>query len=374
MPIISLKIAGKTATGDGTKIVCMNDDYDVRLDLENCDTFIQLPVKKLIIKSGTDYQESDIKAIEQDGVTCWQAHLPMFDCQKSVELGVCGKESENADPTYVSKSAVFECTKSVLCGAIVFKGEPKLEKLTATENVIYKASDKNVDGFYEVEVSVTPVPTEQRTVELSMAGGNQLIEPSSAVRAMSQVVVTKPLALIPENIRKGQSIGGVVGTYDKVLTETEIYTDGEYSPPVGVDGFSKVIVNVGNANYAKLLRIGDVFTYTYDTSVNIVTDTPGIVKYENDGSRIIFTVIGTGSCSIILRDFDSEGNVIKTVHYAVLVTVDRDSMLPMEVSDPVSMQGYLNTGEVGTILKYTGNNYSEFGLVHNGLYIIQEVE
>lgn len=56
--------------------------------------------------------------------------------------------------------------------------------------------------------------TEQtKTVDLSMASGNQVISPDSG-KVLSKVTITKPDTLIPENIKKDITIGGVVGTLE----------------------------------------------------------------------------------------------------------------------------------------------------------------
>lgn len=374
MPIINLKIQGKQAIGDGTKIVCMNSDYVVRFEFLDCETLLELPIKKLVIKAGTEYQEAAIEEVVDSGQTFWQASLPIFDCRKSVELGVCGKETEDAKPKFTSKPATFECSKSILCGALVLKGDPKLSRLEVDSNGLYTASDWGADGFYEVYVAVSDYISEARTVSLSMANGNQFIYPSRAGALLSEVVITKPITMIPSNIKKGVDIGGVVGTYETVLTETEIFSDGEYTPPAGTDGFSKVTVNVGTNNLVKSLHINDTFTYDYDTSVNITIDVPGIIKYENDGDLIIFTAIKDGSCSIVVKDFDSSGKVVKTLHYAVIVNTEAGYLTPVEASSTVEMQNYLNIGVVGTVVKYVGETSNMDGFIQGALYIIEEEE
>ena len=372
MPIINLKLQGKQAVGDGTKIVSMNGDYVVRLECDDCDAFVALPIKKLVLKTGTIYQESNIDVDTIDSITILQASLPIFEYQKTVEIGVYGKETEKGDPVYTSKPAVFECDKSVLSGVVVLKREPELGSIDITKNGEYLAADSEVDGFYKVNVAVSSTPAEVRTVELSMAGGSQVVDPSSADRVMSQVVITKPIALVPGNIRAGYTIGGVVGTYDKILTETEVYTDGDYIPPAGYDGFSRVSVRVGASNYTKLLRVGESFSYLYNTSVNITLDTMGVVKYENNGEAIIFTAMNKGSCSIILKDFDASGNIVNTVHYAIVAELESDKMLPVEASDVDTMELYLKEGTAGCVIKYTG--VSTDGFLRNALYIIEEGE
>lgn len=51
----------------------------------------------------------------------------------------------------------------------------------------------------------------EKTVELDMTDGDQTIEPDEDT-LLSKVVVTKPNTLVPENIAKGIEIGGVTGT------------------------------------------------------------------------------------------------------------------------------------------------------------------
>lgn len=371
MPIINLTLQGKRAVGDGTKIVSMNGDYLVRLTLDDCDDLARLPVKKLILRRGTEYQESPVESVEEDGQTFLQAELPIFEYQQTVDIGVYGKESEeDEDPKFSSEPAKFECIKSILCGALILKKDPELESLRITENGRYTAADRGVDGFYEVDVNVAAAAREQRTVALSMPIGNQVITPLTEGHAMSQVTITKPLTLVSENIKKGVNIGGVVGSYEKTLIETEVYQDGEYTPPAGADGFSKVTVAVGSGNFARLLRIGDSFTYDYDTSVNITIDTPGVIKYENDGNVIIITAINKGSCSVLLKDIDANGDVVKTLHYAIIVEVESDRLLPVCAGNVSEMQVYLNEGVVGAVVKYTGN--SADGFIKDALYIVEE--
>lgn len=374
MPIINLTLQGKQAIGDGTKIVCMNGDYLVRFTFNDCEEFVKLPVKRLVVKYGRESKEAAIESVTENGKTFFQAELPVIECQKSVEIGVYGKESNEMliEPKFTSTSAKFECEKSALCGVVIVHKDPKLDTLYITRNGRYTAADDGVDGYYYVDVHIEEAATEQRTAALSMQYGNQVVYPSAEDRAMSQVTITKPVTMVPENIKKGVNIGGVIGTYTKTVMETEIFQDGEYTPPAGVDGFSRVIVNVGSGNYAKVMRIGDTFTYDYEASVNITIDTPGIVKYENDGDVIIFTAIGKGSCSIVLKDMDHMGGAVRTLHYAIIVDVDSDYLLPVCANSVSEMQAYLNEGVAGAVIKYTGVPAS--GFMTDALYIIEEEE
>lgn len=55
--------------------------------------------------------------------------------------------------------------------------------------------------------------TEERTVELSMPSGNQVILPTSS-KGMRKVTIQKPDTMLPENIKKDVVIGGVTGALE----------------------------------------------------------------------------------------------------------------------------------------------------------------
>ena len=67
--------------------------------------------------------------------------------------------------------------------------------------------------FVTGNVTVAAVPAETKTLALSMANGNQVISRSST-KYLSTVTVQKPATLLPENIKSGVNIGGVVGTLE----------------------------------------------------------------------------------------------------------------------------------------------------------------
>jgi hypothetical protein len=54
---------------------------------------------------------------------------------------------------------------------------------------------------------------EELALSLSMADGDMVITPTEKGKVISQVTITKPETLIPENIVEGVEIGGVVGTF-----------------------------------------------------------------------------------------------------------------------------------------------------------------
>lgn len=80
----------------------------------------------------------------------------------------------------------------------------------------------NIGGV--VGTAPTPKAEQTKTVDLDMAAGNQTINPDEG-KVLSSVVVTKPTTLVAENIKKDVNIGGVVGTLEEgvpgqYITET----------------------------------------------------------------------------------------------------------------------------------------------------------
>ncbi len=97
---------------------------------------------------------------------------------------------------------------------------PVVGKLEATENKTYLAKDVNLDGYNQVVVNVQPklqaktaTANEEKTVELALADENQVLTPTTG-KNFSKVTITKPTTLLPENIKKGVTIAGIVGTYE----------------------------------------------------------------------------------------------------------------------------------------------------------------
>ena len=102
----------------------------------------------------------------------------------------------NANQVIVSGKTILDLRSDTVTPKTLQKG------ITAHDK-----SGAQITGTLEVPA------TEERTVELSMPSGDQVIQPTSG-KVMSKVTVRKPAALLPENIKSGVSIGGVTGTYE----------------------------------------------------------------------------------------------------------------------------------------------------------------
>ena len=89
---------------------------------------------------------------------------------------------------------------------------PKLQTKAVTTNGSVVA-DEGYCGLDSVTVAVPATPTQEKTADLAMASGNQVISPDAG-KNLSKVTVTKPSTLVAGNIKTGVSIGGVTGTLE----------------------------------------------------------------------------------------------------------------------------------------------------------------
>ena len=89
---------------------------------------------------------------------------------------------------------------------------PKLQSKSVVTNGSVVA-DEGYCGLDSVTVDVPATPTQEKTVDLAMALGDQVIPPDSGYD-LSKVTVKKPSTLVAGNIKTGVSIGGVTGTLE----------------------------------------------------------------------------------------------------------------------------------------------------------------
>ena len=143
---------------------------------------------------------------------------------------------------------------------------------TAVKNKgVTTSKTKIADLAGEISKIQTGKTEEEKTVDLNMASGNQVITPTDG-KAMSKVTVKKPRQLAPAYIRKGYTIGGVTGTlpaYSLVEKEVVITENGTtvYTPDPGSSlndpkayGKFTVTVNVGGSS-------GGGYTITFDDGI-----------------------------------------------------------------------------------------------------------
>lgn len=128
--------------------------------------------------------------------------------------------------------------------------------------------DSGYDGLSKVTVT-TDIPTggdktEEVTVDLQMAGGDQVITPSAG-KSIAKATVAKPEALLAENIRKDVIIGGVSGTLDPDAAKNELTAMAwNYDEVLCSNGFG----------YARLTDHGiDIRIWSDANDISLVVDT-----------------------------------------------------------------------------------------------------
>ena len=144
--------------------------------------------------------------------------------------------------------------KDVIIGGVIgtLDESPDLEERTVTlttNGTTEYTPSTGKDGFSKFTTTVNvPIPeTQEKTVDLAMSSGNQVVSPDSG-KVISKVTINKPSTLTPGNIKKDVVIGGVTGTLDETIDLEEksatITSNGttEYTPSAGKDGLSKVTI------------------------------------------------------------------------------------------------------------------------------------
>lgn len=165
---------------------------------------------------------------------------------------------------HVNKVAVNGKTALDLSADTVYPG------MLAKGITAHDKSGAKITGTLEVPAA------EERTVELSMPSGNQVIQPTSG-KVMSKVTVQKPDTLLPENIKKDVVIGGVTGTLELpssgAAKETWVIKD---TAPVDENSYELAKTNISFASGgAKFVAVqvetdGVVIWLQYYTAANKV--------------------------------------------------------------------------------------------------------
>ena len=103
----------------------------------------------------------------------------------------------------------------------------KLLKLqsTAIEEIKKDINIAGVIGTYE---GTGEKPTQSKTVTFNPGSADSITIAPDSGYVLSGVEVGKPVTMIPENIKSGVDIGGVVGTYEGSST-TITYWNGMYT-------------------------------------------------------------------------------------------------------------------------------------------------
>lgn len=90
--------------------------------------------------------------------------------------------------------------------------QAKADLKAAINNKGGNITTEKIDQFAsKVTALPSPKAEETKTLTPDFSSGNQVITPTSG-KVLSQVTLTKPTDLLPENIAKDKNVCGVVGT------------------------------------------------------------------------------------------------------------------------------------------------------------------
>ena len=155
-------------------------------------------------------------------------------------------------------------------------GKSKLQdkSVTITQNGTFQvAPDSGYDGMSKATIitNVPSTPTEEKTVALDMASGNQVITPTSG-KVLSKVTITKPSTMLATNIKKDVNIGGVVGTYEGVILPTyNGLLRFASAPTISLSNSTLTITAVTNATSYAIYSNNTLLTTITTTSVDLST-------------------------------------------------------------------------------------------------------
>ena len=167
---------------------------------------------------------------------------------------------------------------------VVFQLPPVMQEKAVTITANGTTSivpDEGKDGLSKVDVTVNvaATPTQEKTIPLSMADGDQVVTPDEG-KVLTKVTVQKPPTLTPENVKKDVNIGGVVGALESgggggsihILTDdvTSKYTlDPAENQPTPVGGFNFSTLTADTLNRAKIIFIGAYNARIFDTDSGV---------------------------------------------------------------------------------------------------------
>ena len=141
----------------------------------------------------------------------------------------------------------------------------------------------------KVNVSVSSLPTEEKTVSLDMASGDQEVIPS-VNKVLTKAIIKKPETLRPENIKEGVEIGGVVGTHPDGVTPSGEIELTENNKTYDVTQYASATVNVASSGGGDNLIAQRVSGNPIDITADTLEGVTNIADYAFHYERYVKSV------------------------------------------------------------------------------------
>ena len=194
----------------------VGDRYILNFFADSQDDLKDVPTNKpYITRNGTNYGVP----LETSVVTIVEKGVKVNYVLQNGEYIVGGDVAPVVKGLIIDKNGTYNAKDSEVDGfnIVTVNVQPTLQEKSITVNGVVTPDD-GFQGLSKVTVDVPATPVEEKTVTLDLAAGNQVITPTAG-KNISKVTITKPAELLPENIKKGITIAGVVGTYEAAVGE-----------------------------------------------------------------------------------------------------------------------------------------------------------
>jgi hypothetical protein len=178
-------------------LVALNVMYvkDIAQELTVAEKLVATNDEKLALKTALEG-----KSVDMTNIPFTQYHEKVTALPSPKE-----EETKTVTPNFASGDMVVNPTTNKVMTQITFTKD--------TTNHI-ASNIKSGVTLYGISGNIAPAKVEEtKTVDLSMASGNQVVTPTTN-KVMTQVTINKPATLLPANIKKDIVIGGVTGTLE----------------------------------------------------------------------------------------------------------------------------------------------------------------
>jgi hypothetical protein len=246
---------------------------DIAQELTVAEKLVATNDEKLALKTALEG-----KSVDMTNIPFTQYHEKVTALPSPKE-----EETKTVTPNFASGDMVVNPTTNKVMTQITFTKD--------TTNHI-AGNIKSGVTLYGISGNVTPAKSEEtKTVDLSMASGNQVVTPTTN-KVMTQVTINKPATLLPANIKKDIVIGGVTGTLESGGGGIAFDVNKSY-----------VMVNIDTG-----VGANPTLTYSLSSTPGANVTVSPITTIFSGGTYVTLVFEINSNTSIIIRSIYTDGN------------------------------------------------------------------